>query len=155
MRRNLLMLLTLCIVAFPAIAQNRTYMVGKKTALVAGAETITVQLPAAAKRTVGFTGASVYCSAECEFTVERDGTLATTTGVMPIPLNLADEWGTANAFYSSNAGVGKVIARHIVPAGQTLVMELTGKTLVAGQNFTLRTSSVTATVVINVQWREN
>jgi hypothetical protein len=156
MRRNLVAVIALFFVAVPMIGQNqRNYVAGRSVSLSSAAEALTVQLPATAKRTVGFTGASIYCSAECTFTLERDGTLATATGVMPIPLNLADEWGVANAFYSSNVGTGKTIARHVVPAGQTMVMDLAGKTLIAGQNLTIRTNSVTATVVINVQWREN
>ena len=132
----------------------RGYMIEHKVALSDEAEVFTLQMPSAAKRSAVFTGLSVYASVECEVTLERDGTLATTTGKQPIPLNSEDEWGDVDAYYSSNVGAGKTLARHVIPAGSTLSLELVNKGLQPGKNLTVRTADITGTVIINAQWGE-
>lgn len=141
--------------AAPAFSQGRTYMVEQRLTPVASAAVVTVQLPAGTLRNVVFTGVSVYCSVQCEFTVERDGTLATATARTPPALNAAAGTGVAVLYYDSNAGVGTTVARHVVPAGQTIVLELIQKTLTAGQNLTIRTAVMTGTVITDWQYRQN
>jgi len=68
------------------LAQRGTYTVERKSSLSSTAEVITVQLETSATTvTVQMAEASVYCSAQCEVTLERSGTLATTTAIIPTP----------------------------------------------------------------------
>lgn len=146
----------LLMLAASVFAQRRgTYAIEQKTALVAAAETITVQLPSSTGRTAGFESASVYCSVQCEITFERDGTAATATAITVQKVNSSDATATATAYRSSNVGTSTVIGRDIVTAGTTASYDLKNKGLLAGQNFTIRTASITGTVIISVLWQEN
>ena len=60
----------------------------------------------------------------------------------------------ATAYRSSNVGTGTTVGKQVVGAGATMELDLASKGLLAGQNLTLRTDSITATVIINVQWQE-
>ena len=137
------------------LAQRGTYTVERKSALVAGAEIITVQLPTTADTvTAQMLKAGVYCSVECEITLERDGTAATTIAITPTRLRSADSVVTAAAYRSSNAGVGTVLARYIIAAGATMVLDLVDIRLANGENFSVRISSITGTAIIVIKWRE-
>ena len=143
----------LSLLAIAALAQG-TYVVERKSSLSTSAETITVQLPAGTVRTAKLVDASIYCSAQCEVTLERDGSLATTTTVTPVKLNSTDSTATAQAYRSSNAGSGTTIGRQIIGAGQVLVFDVEDVGLTAGETFTVRTDAITATVIVSVKWRE-
>ena len=143
----------LFVIALSAFAAG-SYTVERKSSLTAAAEVITVQLPAGTQRSARFISASVYCSAQCEITLERDGALATTTALTPTKLNSTDGTVTAAAFRSSNVGAGTTIGRQIIGAGQMIVCVLQDIGLRAGETFTMRTDSITATVIINIQWQE-
>ena len=154
MRQALVLILAVAC-ALPVFGQGKIYSIDQRLTLAAASGVVTVQLPAGTLRNVSFTGVAVYCSVACEFTVERDGTLATTTARQPAPLNASDGNGTAMLYYSSNVGAGTTIARYVVPAGGTIPLSLTSKFLTAGQNFTIRTDAITGTFISNWQWREN
>ena len=155
MKTKLILLVLLAALALPAFSQGKIYMIDQRLALVAASGVVTVQLPAVTTANVVFTGVSIYCSVQCEFTVERDGALATTTLRYPAPLNAKDGRGTARLYFNSNAGIGTTIARYVVPAGATLPLELIQKSLTAGQSLTVRTAAITGTLILNFQWREN
>lgn len=145
-------LLALLMFVAPLALARSTYTAVKKTVLDSDSEAVTVQLPAGATKTVAFRTASVYCSVECEFTVERNGTAATATSLAVNAVNGSD--GAARAYSSSNVGTGTVIGRNIVPAGGTTVIELEDAGLIAGQNLTIRTASITGTAIIVIKWFE-
>lgn len=138
-----------------ALGQSRgVYQVERKSTS-ATAEAITVQVPVGSARSAQMTGASVYCSVEAEVTVERDGTVATTTSVTPAKMNSADATPGAVAFRSSNVGTAnRTTARFIVPAGGTVSFDLLEHRLGAGENITIRTAHASGTVIINIQWSE-
>jgi hypothetical protein len=150
------LILLLAVLPGLLLAQRGTYTIEQKTALTASTETITVQLGSAAGvvRTVGFVTASVYCSVACEITLERDGTLATTTAITPQKVNPEDNAVTATAYKSSNVGSGTTIGRQILGAGALMVFDLQDIGLTAGKNFSIKTDSITGTVVINIKWKE-
>ena len=152
------LLLMICLFAGSLLAQRGTYTVERKSALVASSEAITVQLPIAATATSALMmKAAIYCSVECEITLERDGTEATATALTPVPLQNTFETVSATAYRSSNVGVGSVIARYTVAAGLTLPLDLVDIGLMkesAPENFTIRTASITGTVIIVIKWRE-
>jgi len=152
------LLITFVLFSVAAFSQRGTYTVERKSALVASAEVVTIQLPTAAIATsAAMLKAAVYCSVECEITLERDGTAATTTTLTPV-LNYTNSVAvSANAYRSSNVGVGSVIARYTVAAGLTLPLDLGDISLLkktTPENFTIRTASITGTAIIVIKWRE-
>lgn len=152
---RLLLLFLIWLSGFLAHARQGEYAVVQKTVLSGTAEAVTVQMPAnAGARSASFTGASIYCSVECEFTVERDGTAATTTAITVQKLNSTAATATATAYSSSNVGTSTVIGRQVTPAGATVALDLGMKGLVAGDNLTIRTAAITGTVIINIDWVE-
>lgn len=155
MYRRIALLMLVALLAVSAFGQGKIYSIDQRLTLAAAPGVVTVQLPAGTRANVVFTGVAVYCSVQCEFTLERDGALATVTARQAAPLNASDGAGTAVLYYNSNAGVGAPIARYVVPAGGTLPLNLINKTLTAGQNLTVRTAAITGTLIVNFQWREN
>ena len=152
------LILIICLFAGSLLAQRGTYTVERKSALVASPDAITVQLPTAALATSALMmKAAVYCSVECEITLERDGTAATATALTPVPLQTTFETVSANAYHSSNVGVGSVIARYTVAAGLTLPLDLVDVALLRNatpENFTIRVASMTGTIIRVIKWRE-
>jgi hypothetical protein len=148
--KKLILMLVLSTVAW---CSKGTYTAVKKTTLSSAAEVVTVQLPVDSTRTVKFDRATVYCSVECEVSIERDGTAATTTSLTVAKVNSGADAG-AVAFSASNVGEGTVISTQVIPAGYTVPFPLDGITLEKGQNLTIRTSSITGTAIINVKWTE-
>lgn len=156
MKRFLPMLVVL--LALPLAAQRSSYVYTKTSVLNAATEVITVQMPSDVPplRAVTFKGVSVYCSAECSFTLERDGSVATATAGTVLGLNRSTPAPVATIYYTSNVGSGTTIGAYTVPAGGTLPIDLTSKRLTnPNENLTVRLASVTATVKINVVWEEN
>lgn len=152
------LLIGLVLLAGQLCAQRGTYTVERKSALVGAAEVITVQLPTAALATsVQLLDAAIYCSVECEITLERNGTAATTTEITPTALRSTDSAVSAKAYRSSDVGTGTVVSRYIIPAGSTLALDLSDLALLrkaTPENFTIRTASITGTAVIVMKWRE-
>ena len=152
--------LQLQIPTFPVVG---VYTVSKTTSLSGAAEIITVQgvsansanATAATANLIAFQSASVTCSAACTFTVERDGTPATTTSQVPTGIDAQYPASTATAYNTSNVGSGTVLSAYQLPAAGTITLNLMGKTIrTGGSNFSIRTNSITATVNINIQYAE-
>lgn len=157
--------LAIFLLAFTLQAQTFTqappnYGVSKVTVLNAAAEVITIQgnQPVNTRliKVVVFKGFDATCSVACTITLERDGNAATTTTLAPGRLNGESLPSTALAFSASNVGVGTILAQYSLTAGGQIAINLTGKQLYSGvENLTVRTSSITGTVNINVQWQES
>lgn len=152
------LLTTFALFSLAVFAQRGTYTVERKTALVGAAETITIQMPTAATATSAqMMKAAVYCSVECEITLERDGVAATATALTPVVSYTGSSTVSASAYRSSDVGIGSVVARYTVAAGLTLPLDLGDVSLmkkVSPENFSIRTAAITGTVIIVIKWRE-
>jgi hypothetical protein len=152
------LLFLLCLVPLLCVAQPWSYTYSYSAALVGTPAIVTIQLPSGTgypEKTIIFKGVSVYCSVECAFTVERDGTAATATGATVGSLNRSTPAPYALAFSASNVGAGTTLSAQTVPAGGTMPLDLAWKKLTnTGENVTVRTASVTGTVKITFQWEE-
>jgi hypothetical protein len=158
MKRFLPILVVLLALSAPLAAQRFPYAYTKTSVLNAATEVITVQMPADSPplRAFAFKGISVYCSAECSFTLERDGTPATATAGTMLGLNRTTPAPVVKVYYSSDVGAGTSIGAYTVPAGGTLPIDLSSKRLTnPNENLTVRIASVTATVKVNVVGEEN
>ena len=162
MKRFLLLMLA-CVSAYAqdaiwnTIEPTRIFVAYREATLVAAAEVVTIQQPATAPANVWFDGLSVYCSVACSFTLERNGTAATATEFTPAAIT-PGLTAKAKAFGASDVGTGTVIARYVVPAGATVPVSVRGMKLRwnggAGENLTIRTSSISGDVKILVRWGE-
>lgn len=134
------------------------YMAVKETSLSSAAEKITIQQPSPTSRNVSFESADVYCSVACIITIQQNGTAATATSLAVLALNESAP-GTTVAFSSSNVGTGTTGKSYYIPAGGTLVLDLSSIFLLrggaTGNNFSIGTNSITGTVRIQIQWIEN
>lgn len=152
MKRVLLVILTVSLL----LAQGRgVYTYEKATTLSAAAEVVTVHLASGSQRTVQFIAATVYCSVACTATMERNGTAPTATvGAV------STDWGggsiaaSAVPYYSSNVGSPTVGKTYNIAAGEEKPIDMVNVGLRAGQNITLRTSSITGNARIFFEWRE-
>lgn len=135
-----------------------SYVLQKSTSLSSAAEVITLQQPTTGAKYVELKSAYVDCSAACTLTVERNGLAATTTTLNTAPVNTEDAASKVKGFYSSNVGVGTVLSVVSLPASGSVVFDLSAIHLRAvndpGQNFTIRTSSITGAVNIVIQFTE-
>jgi hypothetical protein len=126
--------------------------------LSGAASVVTVQAPAtSAARTVRFTVAYVYCSVACDLTLERTGTAATATALAPAALNSTASTALTKAWRSSDVGAGTVIGKYSVPAGGTIVLDIKALTLSGAgtsKNLTLRTSAITGSAKVAIQFTE-
>jgi len=132
-----------------------TYTAESKASVTTTAQVFTCRNPAGSGVRAMLSGASVYSSVAVEFTVERDGTFASGNGIAPAELNpdtdvAATMLCTAGTSISSTV----VIGRQVVPAGGTILLDLDGIQLNAGEAITIRTASTTATVIANMKWQE-
>lgn len=155
MRKCLLPLLLL-LAAGSCFAQAG-YVVMAEDSLTAAASVVTIQPPSSdAARTVRFVGAYVYCSVQCDVTLERDGSAATTTSMTVVGLNSSVPASKTLAFRSSNVGAGMALGKYTVPAGGTQVIDL-GQLVLhgSGGNVTLRTNSITGTARVAIQFSED
>lgn len=137
------------------------FTVHKATSLSGSAEVITIQQPTSGSRILRGEFASIYSSADCEVQLEHSGTAATAT---TLTINKVDPRSRSSAFVAfsgSNVGAGTVFAHQIVKGGSTFVFDLS-RMILRGDfdatnnlaNFTLRTDSCTATVIVNIGMRE-
>lgn len=131
----------------------------KTTALTAATEVITVQGVAARNKSIKLISAYIFSDAACTISLERSGTVASTTAGTVVALNPNNVFlntSVANVYRSSNVGTGSVIASYPVQAGTDKTIDLTKFSLPAGvlDNITLRTASCTANVTIQFTWQE-
>lgn len=116
---------------------------------------LTVQQSASNARQVIFEQATVYCASACTATPSWNGTAATSTTLAIIKAPGVRAAPTATAWSASNVGSGTTGVVYNVPAGGTLVFDMTSiqmGTTGTTTNFTYTTSG---TATISVQWREN
>lgn len=147
---KLLFLLTL-----PVFGQG--FVVQKTTSLSGAAEVITVQQPATGSRRVLFNAAYVDCSVACTVTLERSGTPATATALTVNRINAGETAPSVLAFSGSDVGAGTVLSVISLSAGGSTVIDLTAMKWEKGTtttNMSLRTSSITGTVHITIQFSE-
>ena len=134
------------------------YTVSKTTTLSSSAEIITVQQPATGALITRFISAFVDSASGCAFTIERNGTPASSTALTPVAANPSvTPAATTTAWYSSNVGVGSVITRATLPAGGGIVVDLSKVFLQKndmGQNLTVRTASCSGVVDIVITYSE-
>jgi hypothetical protein len=152
--RKLLTLVLLFAAVLMAQSARGIYSYEISAALAPGAQVVTVQIPTGTVvRNAKMDSAAVYCSVQCEITVERNGALATATAgtVRTITGNVTP---IARVYRASNVGVGTVLSRLIVPAGATIIVDMADIGIFAGQNATVRTASITGTTILVVKWRE-
>ncbi len=155
---RLTLLLGALVLASQCFAQS-SYTASKVTSASSSTEVLTVQGISAVNvrlpKVINFKAFDAACSVACTITLERDGTAATTTALTPAPLNPESGPSTAVAFSASNVGSGTVLAQYTIPAGGQIAVNLAGKQLYSGvENLTLRSSSITGTVTLNIQWTE-
>lgn len=138
-----------------AEAQSR-YTALKETALVAAAETVTVQQVAApSARNVNFETLVLYCSVACDVTLTLNGTAATATAFATTPLGLFGP-SSSLAYASSNSSGGASIGKYSLSAGATIAIDLSKITIPPSTrgNLTAATSSITGTARIAFIWKE-
>ena len=108
-------------------------------------------------RAVHPVGARVQCSVECNLTLERDGTAATTTAATPVALLPQAPAAVTKAFVASNVGAGSVVGRYTITAGDWERIDLTRFRLFGlgtAKNLTLRFASMTGTVKVIILFTE-
>lgn len=153
-----LILLLLCACGIAAAQGGRQYVVSRTASLSSAAAVVTVQQPASgAASVVHFVGAYVYCSAACDVTLERNGTAATATATTPVSVNSSVPAAKSTAFYSSDVGTGSTIGTYSLPASGSQVLDLSAVYLYGSgtsKNVTVRTSAITGTVKIVIQFSE-
>lgn len=158
MKRLLLLSLLLSLQPSPAQIDGRNlerFSVYKATSLSGAAEIVTIQQLAAAGKLIKVESVDVYCSVACVVTLELDGTAATGTALTPTTITTGT--AVADAFHTSDVGVGTVVSKKHVTAGQTLPINMGYATLPTGStanNFTVRTDSITGDVKITIVWTE-
>jgi hypothetical protein len=138
-------------------AQLYNYTASDTEAPSGAAAVSTIQVPGSGLPSVTIRACAVSISSTValSFTLERSGTIASTTILAPAPTNLEAPTAVTKAFKTSNVGAGTVLSQFQLAAGATIVLDLTKVYLVlGGDNITIRTSSVTGTVNINWQWFE-
>jgi hypothetical protein len=159
MKSSSMLVICVLLAATGLMAQNNVawqYTATYKYTLSTSAAVFTVQLPAAATKKVRFDGAYVYCSVQCEATLERDGTAATATELTPAKIDAVMPAAGAKAYRSSDAGAGTTLGGpYIIGAGSSVTLDLKDKRLRSGgDNLTIRTDAVTGTAVITIKWEE-
>lgn len=150
--------LLLSAILFSSVCFGQVYVVQKTTALTASAEVITVQQPATGARQVNFIAAYFDCSSACSFTLERNGTAASSTSLAVRNVNPGETVAATTAFSASNVGTGTVLGAYNCPNSCSVSIDLTGIVFSqvngTGANLTLRSNSITATVDITFKYSE-
>lgn len=116
----------------------------------------TVQQPASNAKRLAILGFSVYCSAACTITQERNGSAASGNTITPVQVN--PDWAASpnfTAHHTSSSSGGTSIGGVIyVSAGSTVSVD-TQMMFVIGagtfRNFTVRTNSFTGTAQIVIK----
>jgi hypothetical protein len=167
--RKLFLLLTFCVAAQGQQAQPQAcpndlhsaglynYTASDTATPSAAAEVSTLQVPGSGQPSVAIRacGVSISSTVALSFTLERTGTVASTTSLTPASVNRQAPSPVVTAFKQSNVGSGTVIAAYQLAAGGTISLDLTKEMLQqGGDNVTIRTNSITGTVNINWTWFE-
>lgn len=131
---------------------GQTYYSTSKTTTTSGStEVVTVQLGGGLV-TARFIGVSIDCDATCTYTVERNGTPATSTSLAIKNINPGEASSRLTAWSASNAGVGSsIISRGKLSAGGGITIDLSKITMSGNdpaQNITVRSGSFSG--VINI-----
>ena len=132
-----------------------TYTVSKTTVLSGSAEVITVQQPATGAKIVGFVGVYIDSTATCAITIERNGTAATSTTLIPAKVNPDQTAPVATGWSASNVGTGTVIT--VATVNGFFYQDLSKVYLYGNgtsKNLTVRTGSCSATVDIVITFTE-
>jgi hypothetical protein len=139
-----------------SIPNGQRYSLYRSVTLSSSAEAVTIQMPAGGGVNAYFKKAWVYTEFDCDVTLERNGTAATTTAATVRALNPGIVSPVAAAFVASNAGVGTVIATVKSYALGSVEFDLDGYQLRFGtaDNLTLRLASGTGLARIFVLWGE-
>lgn len=144
-------------VAAASAQTQQKYAMFKETALSASAEVITMQQPASGAKNVQFDAISVWCSAECTFTIERDGTAGTVGSQLGFNINDGTS-PTVNAFASSDVGAGsKILIKHTVSANTSQSFDMKDVRFFGSgtsKNVSVRFASMTGTVRVYAKWGE-
>lgn len=135
------------------------YTVSKQTVLSAATEVVTIQQPASSARQVSFISAYFDCSVACTFTLERNGTAATSTTLAVNNINPGETAASTTAWSASNVGTGTVLATYNCTAACSIAIDLSGIIFsqsgsTTGTNLTLRSSTITGTVDIIFKYGE-
>lgn len=146
-------------ISFAQSGFDQQFTTTKTTSLTSAAEVLTVQHLATAKRSITFLTGYAYCSSDCTITLERSGTAATTTSNTIVnlnPNNTFSQGTSAQAFNTSNVGVGTVINTYNLTGGSFISIDLTYFQLSSGlaDNLTLRGNSITGTQTLQLTWKE-
>lgn len=152
--------LVLAALSLPLAAQS--YVVSKSASLSSAASVVTVQNTATNTRVVRITGAYVYCSIACSFTVERNGTAATGTALSVYGLSPSSPAAVVTAYHTSDVGSGTVLETFNVPAASSRsipFLDEKGAGMIilpqgTSNNFTIRTSSISGTADIVISFTE-
>ena len=154
--------LALLALAIPLFAQPRianSYTATCVLTLSASTKACTIQQPASGSKTVQLVSVYVYSSAAITVAQERDGTAATATAGTAGAVNPTTQAAaTAKIWTDSDVGSGTVIPGTIaIPASSAIMLDLEDVQLNGdgtAKNYTVRTSTGTATVTIILKWRE-
>lgn len=153
------LLFTAFLVGQPSPNLVSKFTTSKTTALTAAAEVLTVQHTATVSKNAAMVSAYGYCSVACTITLERNGTVATTTAntinnVNPAIANASTS--TSTAYNTSNVGTGTVLNTYQLAAGSWVSIDLSDIVLPASiaDNITLRTNSISGTVQLMFLWVE-
>lgn len=160
--KRLLLLGSLALMLLQAQPANFVfYTVRKQTNLTGAAEVVTVQQPGSGtSRRVQFVSAYFDCSVACNVTLERNGTAASSTSLTVNNLNPGDPLPTTVAFSGSNVGTGTVEASYSCASAcqPGIPIDLSRMSFGIGSsgttNLTLRTSSITGLVNIDILYAE-
>lgn len=136
------------------------YVAYQKTVLSGAGTALTVQQPTTGGKTMRIRAAVITCTstAACDFTLERDGTAATTTLGTAGPLTRFTPAARTEVYTSSNVGTGAIAIPYTVAAGGTLPLT-DFKMFMAGNgganNITLRAGTMTGTIILLIYFSEN
>jgi hypothetical protein len=152
MKRLALFILLAC------LARAEDFTAVKETSLSSATEVITLQAPASgASASVRLVSGWIDCSVTCTITIERNGTAATMTALTPHPVNNTGSTAKTLVFSGADTGVGTVLAKFTLLNGGGIPLGLNGMSITGNgttKNITIRTSSITGTVHINLRWTE-
>jgi hypothetical protein len=108
---------------------------------------------------VRFVSAYIDSAGACSFTIEKEGTAASSTALVPAPVNPVNSSAAiSTGWYSSNVGTGTVITRASIAAGGSVIVDLSRVYLQGNgtsKNLSLRTASCSGVVNIVITYTES
>lgn len=138
--------LLLCLVSACAFAQAPTFAVFRESTLAGAGEALTLQQPSSSAKDTLPQSAALYCSVACTVTLEINGTAASSTAGTVVDLLGQSNTSTTTAWVASDVGTGTTVAKYVIAAGSTYVVDLTGIRLRGSntaKNMSLRVNSIT------------